>query len=93
MSANASTAIDRGRTPEPAAEPLPILIAPHRVLKARARPVGPADDAAVRELVPRMFAAMYRAPGIGLAAPQVGQRLRVITVDLMPDDKRGADRP
>jgi peptide deformylase len=69
------------------AEPLPILIAPHPVLKARARPVGPADEAAVRELVPRMFASMYRAPGIGLAAPQVGESLRVITIDLMPDEK------
>ncbi len=69
------------------AEPLPILIAPHPVLKARARPVGPADEAAVRALVPRMFAAMYSAPGIGLAAPQVGQGLRVITIDLMRDDK------
>jgi peptide deformylase len=68
-------------------ETLPILIAPHPVLKARARPVGPADEAAVRDLVPRMFNTMYRAPGIGLAAPQVGQGLRVITIDLMPDDK------
>jgi peptide deformylase len=69
------------------AEPLPILIAPHPLLKARARPVGPADEAAVRAMVPRMFSAMYRAPGIGLAAPQVGQSLRVITIDLMPDEK------
>ncbi len=70
-----------------AAESLPILIAPHPLLKARARPVGPADQAAVRTLVPRMFASMYRAPGIGLAAPQVGQGLRVITIDLMADEK------
>lgn len=69
------------------AETLPILIAPHALLKARARSVGPADEAAVRDLVPRMFASMYRAPGIGLAAPQVGQGLRVITIDLMPDNK------
>ncbi len=68
-------------------ETLPILIAPHALLKARARPVGPADEAAVRALVPRMFASMYSAPGIGLAAPQVGQGLRVITIDLMADDK------
>jgi len=73
--------------PGASAEPLPILIAPHALLKARARPVGPADEAAVRALVPRMFAAMYRAPGIGLAAPQVGQSLQVITIDLMPDNK------
>jgi len=73
--------------PPDAYEMLPILIAPHPVLKTRARPVGPADEAAVRDLVPRMFNTMYRAPGIGLAAPQVGQGLRVITIDLMPDDK------
>jgi peptide deformylase len=69
------------------AEPLPILIAPHPLLKARARPVTSADEATVRALVPRMFASMYRAPGIGLAAPQVGQGLRLITIDLMPNDK------
>jgi peptide deformylase len=68
-------------------EPMPILIAPHPVLKTRARPVGPADKAAVRELVPRMFNTMYRAPGIGLAAPQVGLSLRVVTIDLMPEEK------
>ena len=34
-----------------------------------------------------MFATMYRAPGIGLAAPQVGVGLRFAVVDLMPDDK------
>lgn len=74
----------------PAAESidsLPILIAPHATLKARARPVQPADQAAVRDLLPRMFATMYRAPGIGLAAPQVGQLLRVIAIDLMPDNQ------
>ena len=40
----------------------------------------------VRGLVPRMFKAMYEAPGIGLAAPQVGVDLRVVVVDLMPDN-------
>ncbi|HVC60759.1 MAG TPA: peptide deformylase [Acetobacteraceae bacterium] len=76
-----------GASPGAGAETLPILIAPHPLLKARARPVGPADAAAVRALVPRMFASMYCAPGIGLAAPQVGQSLRVITIDVMPNDK------
>ena len=73
-------------TPEtPAA--LPILIAPHPLLRAKARRIGPADADAVRALLPRMFAAMYAAPGIGLAAPQVGSPLRLAVVDLMPDDK------
>ena len=68
-------------------EPLPILLVPDPILKARARPVGADDMDRVRALVPRMFATMYRAPGIGLAAPQVGVGLRFAIVDLMPDDK------
>jgi peptide deformylase len=72
----------------PSAPALPILIAPHPTLKLRCRPVGPGDDALVRALVPRMFSAMYHAPGIGLAAPQVGQALRLAVIDLAPDDKR-----
>ena len=68
-------------------ETLPILIAPDPALKAPARPVGVANNEAVRALLPRMFATMYRAPGIGLAAPQVGIGLRVAVVDLMPDEK------
>jgi peptide deformylase len=70
-----------------AAEPLPILLVPDPILKARARPVGTDDIERVRTLVPRMFATMYRAPGIGLAAPQVGVGLRFAIVDLQPDDK------
>lgn len=68
-------------------ETLPILIAPDPRLKTKAKPVGPGDDARVRALVPRMFATMYKAPGIGLAAPQVGVGLRVAVIDLMKDDK------
>jgi peptide deformylase len=66
---------------------IPILIAPQAILKAKARAVTAADAERVRELVPRMFASMYKAPGIGLAAPQVGVGLRLAVVDLMPDDK------
>jgi peptide deformylase len=39
----------------------------------------------VQALVPGMFAAMYKAPGIGLAAPQVGELLRLVVMDLAPD--------
>jgi peptide deformylase len=68
-------------------ETLPILIAPDPMLKARARPVMAAHMPRVRDLLPRMFATMYRAPGIGLAAPQVGVGLRLTIVDLMQNDK------
>jgi peptide deformylase len=67
---------------------LPILIAPNQILKTRARPVKPADADRVRDLIPRMFATMYKAPGIGLAAPQVSESLRLIVIDLVPNDKR-----
>ena len=67
---------------------LSILVAPNPVLKARCRPVGATDTEQVRELLPRMVASMYKAPGIGLAAPQVGVLLRLCIVDLMADKKR-----
>jgi peptide deformylase len=68
-------------------EPLTILVVPDPILKARAKLVAPSDMDGVRALLPRMFETMYRAPGIGLAAPQVGVGLRFAVVDLMPDDK------
>ncbi len=69
-------------------DPLSILIAPNQILKTRARPINPADAELVRELIPRMLAAMYDAPGIGLAAPQVNQSLRLVVIDLVPNDER-----
>jgi peptide deformylase len=67
---------------------LPILIAPNQVLKTRARLVKPTDADLVRELIPRMFATMYEAPGIGLAAPQISQSLRIVVIDLVPNEKK-----
>jgi peptide deformylase len=58
-----------------------ILIAPHPVLKAKATPVAQVDDE-VRQLMDDMLETMYAAPGIGLAAPQVGVSQRVIVVDV-----------
>jgi peptide deformylase len=71
----------------PAITQIPILIAPNQVLKARARAVEDRDADIVRDLIPRMYASMYAAPGIGLAAPQVGLGLRLIIIDLKPNDK------
>ncbi len=66
---------------------LPILIAPHQVLKTRALAVKPGHTDLVRDLIPRMFATMYKAPGIGLAAPQIGHSLRLFIIDLVPNEK------
>jgi peptide deformylase len=70
---------------ETLAKPLPILIVPDPMLRKTARAVTPDDAETVRSLIPAMFAAMYKAPGIGLAAPQVGSLLRVIVVDVAPE--------
>jgi peptide deformylase len=67
---------------------LDILIAPHKSLKMKARPVVGADMDRVREIVPRMLATMYKAPGIGLAAPQVDLGLRLAVIDLQPKEQR-----
>jgi peptide deformylase len=67
---------------------LDILIAPHKSLKMKARPVVDADMDRVREIVPRMLATMYKAPGIGLAAPQVDLGLRLAVIDLQPKEQR-----
>lgn len=60
---------------------LPILIAPDRRLKTRCSPVASVDER-VRQLMDDMLQTMYDAPGIGLAAPQVGVTERVIVVDV-----------
>ena len=51
------------------------------VLHAPSAPVSAIDDE-IRALVDDMVATMYAAPGIGLAAPQIGVPLRVIVIDL-----------
>jgi peptide deformylase len=51
------------------------------VLHAPATPVDRIDDS-TRSLLDDMIATMYAAPGIGLAAPQVGVPLRLIVIDL-----------
>src|ERR1700736_3043201 len=65
---------------------LPVLIAPDPRLKLKAKPVA-AVDAAVRRLMDDMLETMYVAPGIGLAAPQVGHALRVIVLDVARDEE------
>ncbi|MEZ5647786.1 MAG: peptide deformylase [Alphaproteobacteria bacterium] len=59
----------------------PILHAPDPRLKVKAAPVITVDDS-VRLLMDDMLETMYRAPGIGLAAPQIGISQRVIVIDL-----------
>jgi peptide deformylase len=59
----------------------PILKYGDSTLHHRAEPVA-AVTAAIERLVDDMIETMYAAPGIGLAAPQVGEPLRIFVVDL-----------
>lgn len=60
---------------------LPILTVPDPILKQVSKPVEVVDDA-LRALMDDMLETMYDAPGIGLAAIQVGVPKRVIVMDL-----------
>ncbi len=59
---------------------LPILIHPDPRLKKLCDPVGQITDD-LRRLADDMLQTMYEAPGIGLAAPQVGVTKRLIVMD------------
>jgi peptide deformylase len=65
---------------------LPIVWAPDPVLKAKCTKVAEVDDE-VRRLMDNMLETMYDAPGVGLAAPQVGVKRRVIVVDCARADE------
>ena len=60
---------------------LPIRLYPDPVLRVRCRPVATFDEELAR-LVANMVETMHAAPGIGLAANQVGVETRVAVVDL-----------
>src|SRR6478752_9927928 len=64
---------------------LPIRITGDSVLHSPARPVAVIDDE-VRALVADMFETMDEAPGVGLAAPQVGVPLRLFVYGWADDD-------
>ncbi|MCE2517897.1 MAG: peptide deformylase [Alphaproteobacteria bacterium] len=68
----------------------PIVFIPDPVLRQVATPVEDVN-AGIRSLMDDMLDTMYDAPGIGLAAPQIGISKRVIVMDCSDDDE--ADAP
>ena len=60
---------------------------PDKILTQKARPVEKIDDYII-DLSRDMARLMYEHRGIGLAAPQVGESLRVVTVDLSGPDNQ-----
>jgi peptide deformylase len=65
---------------------LPILVAPDPRLKIKADPVERVNPK-IRQLMDDMLETMYAAPGIGLAAPQVGVSQRIIVVDIARENE------
>ena len=63
-----------------------IIILPDKRLRLVSKPVAKITEG-IRTLVAEMFETMYEAPGIGLAAIQVGVPKRVITMDLAKKDE------
>jgi peptide deformylase len=63
----------------------PILIHPDPRLKTLCKPVGGINDD-IRRLADDMLETMYDAPGIGLAAPQVGVMSRILVMDCVKEE-------
>jgi peptide deformylase len=71
----------------------PIYETPDPVLRQISKPVETFDDE-LRTLVADMFETMYAAPGIGLAAVQVGEPVRLLVIDLQePEDPDDPESP
>jgi len=68
---------------------LDIIVAPDPRLKVKCKPVAKVD-AKIARLMDNMLETMYAAPGIGLAAPQVGIAQRVIVIDAAREGEKPA---
>lgn len=64
----------------------PIVAFPLPILKKKAEPVTEFDES-LQELVNDMAETMYEAPGVGLAAPQIGISLQLVVIDITPKDE------
>lgn len=71
---------------------LDIITIPDRLLRKKSAPVERVD-AETRAFLDSMLETMYAAPGIGLAAVQVGVPRRMITIDVSPKEEEGKREP
>jgi peptide deformylase len=65
----------------------PVLVYGNSVLRKRAKPVTSVSPA-LKRLADEMLESMYASNGIGLAAPQIGESVRLIVVDVGGEEKR-----
>ena len=71
---------------------LKIEVYPAAVLKQKTEPVQCIDDE-IRQLAEDMLETMYQAPGVGLAAPQIGRSLRLLVADPGDEEDRNKRNP
>ena len=64
-----------------------ILTIPNPILRRKAKPVT-VFDSSLKKLAEEMIETMRQAPGVGLAAPQVGEPIRLIVVEYPMDDEK-----
>ncbi|GLS31543.1 peptide deformylase [Mesorhizobium albiziae] len=67
----------------------PLIILPDPILRQVSKPVERVDDQ-LRKFAGDMLDTMYDAPGIGLAAIQVGEPLRMLVIDLAKEGEEPA---
>jgi peptide deformylase len=77
----APMATETAQAPSPARKIYPIVKYGDPILEKPGAPIKK-FDAELEELVEDMFASMYAAQGVGLAAPQIGKTLRLAVVDV-----------
>jgi len=65
---------------------------PDPVLRQKAKPVGHIDHQ-IQKLIDDMFDTLYAAPGLGLAAPQMGVSLRLFVYDMASGKPKEQTRP
>ena len=64
-----------------------IVTEPNSILRRRSNPLEKVDNN-LRKLMDDMLETMYKAPGIGLAAVQIGVLKRIIVIDISKDDQK-----
>ena len=64
-----------------------ILIEPDPILRKKCSPIEKVDDQ-TRKLMKDMLETMYKAPGIGLAAIQIGILKRIVVIDISKDEEK-----
>ena len=64
-----------------------IIIEPHPILRKKSQKLEKVDDE-LRKLMDEMLETMYEAPGIGLAAVQIGILKQIIVIDVSKDNQK-----